>query len=158
MTDPLKRQSALRVKSIIQIRLANAIAYAQCTNRHPMFGPLVRVISRRFAQPTDDFKSLVESDSDFSTFLVWDRNVDPQLATIVGSANIPDRYRGFPLLRSSDDMFNEPGKTRRWYVWDGERTTCILRLTDDFRALSLRQFWSVPLLAARIEQGWRPLR
>ncbi len=147
----------LRIGIMVEIDTAKGLAYAQLTHRHPVFGPLMRVLPGLYVDrpPASKLRSLVEANERFFVFVPVDAAVAWGKFVPVGHEEVPERARPFPLFKAG---FTQPGQIRieNWRLWDGEREVPIAYPTGDQLALPIQQIVSPQLLIRRLERDWTP--
>jgi hypothetical protein len=149
-------QRNLAPGDVLEIVTDKGLAYAQCSQLHPMFGPLLRVLPGFHQVRPTDFSTVVNQRELYHVFILWDSSVDPAIVAIVCRQEVPEQSKTFPLFR---DGIADPttGRVPVWWLWDGERSWPVGELTADQRRLSIRTMWDEVTLASRIARGWTPL-
>ncbi|MBX7103982.1 MAG: hypothetical protein K1X57_07865 [Gemmataceae bacterium] len=119
-------------------------------------GPLVRIIDGVFKARPEPLNTLTEMNERFFTYLVWRRGfVEPNDAKIVGSVTVPARLEAPLPMRIRHGLHGTENFHKWLLIYDGQEAQPI-ELSEESMKLSLYEFWSMPLLINRIQDGWRP--
>lgn len=141
---------------VIEIPLAaKQLAYAQYIyyyRKEPVWGALIRVLRGIHSKRPDDLAVLVAGDDQFLTFYPAGAVVRRGVVQIVGQAEIPRRYRTFPLFKGCNTNFNTGKKT--WWLWDGKREWCVGDLAPEHYDLPILEIITHQVLVDRIRQKW----
>ena len=139
----------------VEIQTPRGLAYAQVTLRAPLYGTLIRVIDGFWDQRPQDVKEVVDRAEAFFTFFPVAAAVRRGIVANIGSAPIPERARGFPLLRQRG-VIRPDGTVSAWWLWDGDKKWRVGQLSDELRDLSIAEVINDTLLVERLNTGWRP--
>ncbi len=142
-----------RIGDIVEFKAPTGIAYALYTHKHPMFGNLLRVYSRLYEGPLSDPAKGVSNSPTFSTFFPLQEAVDRGIVRLVGSTEVPESLRDFPVFRAA---MRDPrtGKVAAWWLWDGTNEWKVGSLAPEHRSLPIREVVNDTLLVERIASGW----
>ena len=144
-----------KIGDVIEIQTPKGFAYAQYTYKHdapPKYGALIRVLPGLYQERPDDFKKIVELESQFITFFPLGSACNRGIVQIVGNEDIPDSEKLFPTFRSGTP--NREGKVETWWLWDGEKEWKVGKLAPGMEKYPIRGVWNDALLIQRIVEGW----
>ena len=153
------RRSRPRIGDIVQFPLSRGFAYAQYVLKHdqpPHFGPLICVFEGIFESPLDTLDSLLSAKERFLAFIPLGTAVQQRLVEIVGHQPVPPRYAKFPLFKAAGHRDPVTRQVVEWWIWDGVESSRAEALTEQQKALSLKEIPGYDVLIERIESGWSP--
>lgn len=152
----VKQRKRPRIGDVVRIDTPDGSAFAQYTHKHPEFGALVRVIGPG-AKPREstDPTSIAEQPTQFVTFFPLGAACHRGIATIVGSAPIPDDAREFPRFRQAMRLDPSDKSSCNWLIWNGEDEWVVSNLTPEQQRYPLREIVNDTLLVQRALEGWR---
>jgi hypothetical protein len=143
-----------KIGDVIEIRTAKGYAYAIYTHHHKLMGALLRVFNTVYASRPENITGVVEDSVRLVVFFPLQSALNRSIVKTVGNVPIAESLRVFPLFRNPG-VPNLDGKADKWWLWDGERSTPIEKLTQEQRRLPVRGIWNDTLLVERIDNGWR---
>jgi hypothetical protein len=144
----------IELGAVIEIRAPSGLAYAHYTHKHPQYGALLRVFSRKHAARPAKIADAVSGPPDFECFFPLEAAVRRRVVAVAGHVSIPEEARAFPTFRNG--IPDREGRVLAWWLWDGEHERRLGELTDDQRRLSILGTINDTLLIERVESGWRP--
>ena len=145
-----------KIGDVIEIRTSKGLAYALYTHRHPMMGPLLRVLEGEYAERPPDLSEVVSKGVRFSTFFPLGAAVRRDLVSIAGNVPVPEELKEFPTFRAAGLENPKTGKVDVWWLWDGEREWKVGKLTREQRKLPIQSIVNDTMLIHWIGSGWRP--
>lgn len=148
-----------RIGDIIEIPLKTGFAYGQFVLNHKTqdgFGPLITVLPGIHPEKHSNPQQLVDQPEQFLAFYPLGVAVSQGFVSIVAHADVPTRFERFPLFKVYGGIDHKTRKATTWFLWDGEKSWMVDRLTPEQRKLPVKEIVGVTLLHERIEQGWRP--
>jgi len=144
-----------KIGDIIEIQTPIGLAYAHYTHRHPDMSALLRVLPGEFPARPTDLAPLVAANERFHVFFPLQAAVNRGIFEVVANLPVPAAAQQFPLFRTAwRDL--KTGKALQWFLWDGEKSWKVDRLTSESRKLSLKEIYNDTLLIERIETEWTP--
>jgi hypothetical protein len=145
-----------RIGSIIEIRAADGLHYAQVTHNHrdpPVWGWLIRVFAGSHSRRPESFDDIAAGPVQFSAFYQVGSAADAEVINIVGDAPVSSENSRFPVFR--DGIENpETGEVSIWYLWDGAHEWRVGSLADEMLEYPFREIVTGDLLHRRIEANW----
>lgn len=144
-----------KIGDILEIPIANGLAYAQYTHQHPTHGGLIRVFDTIFDSRPNDLSELVKGPVRFSTFLPVRAAVSRGIFKVIGHHEVAPFNQRFPIFRNGI----EDPKTKKvsvWWFWDGEKEWKVGEIRPEERKMPIVGVWNATMLVKRIEEGWRP--
>lgn len=146
-----------RIGSIIEIQTKLGLSYGQYTHQHPMMGGLIRVFDEVFQIRPCNLNKLVSGPVRFSTFFPVRAAIHRGIFKVIGHAEVAPHNSLFPLFRNGTPD-KETKTVDCWWLWDGEKSWRVGKLTKEQRNLPLRSVWNDTMLIKRIEEGWTPAK
>ncbi len=147
-----------QIGTVVEIETKLGNAYAQFSQYHeapPRYGALLRVLPGTFRERPKDFKDLVKLKESFAVFFPLQAALNKGIVQIVAQEEVPLHSRKFPLFRAGNDN-PATGKVEQWWLWDGEKSWKIGKLTDEQMDLPIKEICNDLALIQRIENGWTP--
>jgi hypothetical protein len=145
-------KQTIRPGDVFEIQAADGLAYAQMTHYHADFGFLVSVLPSFHETRPKDLQAVVDQPEQFRSFYPLDAAVAAKMVHPVGSCDMPEGRRAFPVFRNG--IADRAGEVAVWWLWDGERQWRAERSTDELRHLPLEEIINHALLVERLESGW----
>ncbi|PYS20608.1 MAG: hypothetical protein DMF72_20345 [Acidobacteria bacterium] len=145
----------IQVGDIVEIPTNRGFAYAQFVLKKDRWGALIRILPGLFDERPDKLCDLAPKKETFVTFFPLQAAVNKNIFEVVDNCDIPQQSSQFPLFRAAGHV-DRQGKVHNWFLWDGERSWPVDRLTPELTRLPMRSVWNDTLLIERIEQGWTP--
>lgn len=96
---------------------------------------------------------VVARDSTVLMFCALSAAVRNGVCEVVDNVPVPEKYREFPVFRTTDDPAGIGGN---WAFWDGKKTWFVGKITAEQRKMPLRAICDGVLFRERIEHGWTP--
>jgi hypothetical protein len=146
----------IRVGDVVEVATSNGLAYAQVSHIHreerSAYGPLLRVLPGFFLKRPAQLAELVSQDATVLMFCALSAAVRNGICEIVGNVPVPEKYREFPVFRTTDDPARIAGN---WAFWDGKKEWFVGKeITPEQRRMPFRSICDGVLFRERIEQGW----
>lgn len=145
----------LQVGDIVEIATPCGKAYAQLINSHRQYGSLLRVLRGVHNDRPPDLNRLVAGETQFVVFFPLLAAVKARIVEIVGSEQVPEEFKPFPVFRAGV-ADPKTGKVATWWLWDGDREWKVGALNEELKRLPIRGVWNDTLLVERIVSGWTP--
>ena len=142
---------------VFGIQTAKGEAYFQYVNKNALMGQLIRVLPGTYKERVPELGELVESTSNFWIFFPLGTCLRRKIVRKVGHFNVPQHAQETPTFRSGV-VDPATGKVETWWLWDGEKSWRVGKISDEQRKLPIRGAWNDTLLIQRIEEGWLPER
>jgi len=145
-----------RLGSIIEIRAADGLHYAQVTHNHrepPVWGWLVRVFVGSHTHRPKSFDSIAAGPVQFSTFYPVGSAANAGLVEIVGDAPVSAENGKFPIFKSGVEN-PVTGQVDIWYLWDGNREWRVGQLSEEMLGYPILEITTGDLLHRRVEANW----
>ena len=108
----------VRIGDVIELDTAVGLAYGQVTHRVPLYGTLIRVLSRVAHERPISLPDLVQGPERFWVFFPVGAALKRGLVRKIGNASVPEASKAFPLLRKRGAL-GADGKVAEWWLWDG---------------------------------------
>lgn len=145
-----------RIGSIIEVRTADGLHYAQVTHNHrnpPVYGWLVRVFEGSHLRRPESFDDVAARPVQFSAFYPVGSAANAGLVEIVGNAPVSLENSKFPIFR---DGTADPatGEVSAWYIWDGIHEWRVESLSHEMLGYPFREILTGDLLRRRVEANW----
>jgi hypothetical protein len=144
----------IKIGDIVEIALSKGFAYAQYTHAVGKNGAVIRILDGVFVERPVDFTEIVAKKHRFISLFPLSLAVHKGIFEVVGHAVVPDEYIKFPLFRAGNA--NEKGEVAVWWLWDGEKSWPIGKLTKEQYSLPIQAIPNDTALIKKIEQGWTP--
>lgn len=147
-----------KIGDIVEIETSSGLAYVQFTEKHttpPTFGELVRVLPGLHNTRPSDFSALAQKKESYFVFTPLRLACRRKQATIVSNQPVPEWAQGIPIMRMANG-FDENGKGRDWYLWDGIETWPATGNPEDLNNLSIAAIWGHDILTERLAERWLP--
>ena len=146
----------VKIGDIIEIPTSKGFAYAQYTHRAKgAGGAIVRILDGVFTVPPKDFTELVNKKHRFVTIFPLGAAVNRQIFKVVGHLEVPEEDRKFPLFRAAGGV-EKDGRVLNWWLWDGEKSWRIDKLTPEQYKLPITWVPNATALIEMIEEEWTP--
>ena len=129
--------------------------YLQYTHDHEEYGELIRVLPGVHAEEPADLAGLVAGPTAFHVFFPLGFAARKGIVEFVGSFEVPEHARPFPMLRQG--MPRKP-PVRTWFLWDGKDHRQVNELTEEQKDWSQEELINDTMLIERLLQGWTPRR
>ncbi|AVP99711.1 hypothetical protein C7S18_22155 [Ahniella affigens] len=142
------------IGAIIEIPTSKGLAYAQVSHVNADFGHLLRVFQETFTERPLSFRELVNSSPQFLCFYPLRAGLRANLVSILGTEDVPEFAKKFPLFRDYTGVDLKTGKAGPWWFWDGEQEWMVGEITAAQREMPMRSILSHTLMVERIESGW----
>ncbi|CAM3417837.1 hypothetical protein BOSP111201_03990 [Bordetella sputigena] len=145
-----------RPGDVYAIGTKKGLGFFQFVKRNKLMGALVRVFPLENPPRTlENWSELIERETNFWIFFPVDAALRRRLIAKVGYRTVPLHARETPLFRAG---VPDPStrKVDNWWLWDGEKSWQIGKLTPEQRRLPIRAAWNDTLLRERLEAGWLP--
>ena len=126
----------VKVGDVIEIPTERGFAYAQYALRKEQWGALLRILPRFFEERPSDLCELVKQKEKFATFFPLQAAVNRKIFEVVTNCPVPDYALDFPLFRD-DGHIDRQGKVHNWFLWDGQRSWRVDKLTKEQARLLL---------------------
>ena len=148
-----------RIGDLIAIPTKSGVGYAQYTHRHtrpPKYGTLLRVFPGVYPLGHNDIATILAGPSAFYTFTVVNTGMSSCGWLIAGHGVVREEWARLPPFRTKagSPALRVPG----WKIWDDG----VFRLPDipdeQLKALPVLGTCTPGMVAARIQEGWRPER
>jgi hypothetical protein len=112
----------IRVGDVVEVATSNGLAYAQVSHIHreerSAYGPLLRVLPGLFLKRPAQLAELVSQDATVLMFCALSAAVRNGICEIVDNVPVPEKYREFPVFRTTDDPAGIAGN---WAFWMATR-------------------------------------
>ena len=148
----------IKIGTVIEIKTELGNAYAQFSQYHeapPKYGALLRVLPGIFRERPKNFKELVDLKESFAVFFPLQAALNKGIVQVVAQEQVPSHARAFPLFRAGN-VNPATGKVEQWWLWDGEKSWRIEKITDEQLDLPIKEICNDSALIQRIEDGWTP--
>lgn len=124
---------------LVEIHVGDKKAYAQITNNHPSYPPVVRVIKGLYDTRPADLDALVADKTSFVAMIPLASAMTRAGATVenLGTSRVPQEHRDFPTFRMP--IRDKKGEIVYWWFWDGRGLTYDAELSEAQSALPLRE-------------------
>lgn len=146
----------LRIGDIIEVTTPRGLAYLQYCYEEPMFGSLVRVLHGTYRERPSDLDQLAARPERFVAFFPLRAELKDEAMKVVGKAALPEHSKALPLFKVEGHREPETGEVQSWFLWDGQKTWHVDKLTDEQRKLPNREIVNDTLLIERIAGDWSP--
>lgn len=153
-----RKRSGRKIKlgDIVEVPLTRGFAYVQyvyCDKKS--HGDLVRVFPGKFNKRAKSLDDVVSQQDLYCCFFPVTKAVQLELVEVVGSADIPRRYRKLPASKVYFENIETGEKT--WFIFDGKgQRRKTERLSTEEKKYPMRQVLSIQVLVERIENDWLP--
>jgi hypothetical protein len=144
---------------IAEIPLKQGFAYIQYVYNYkkpPNWGALVRVFPGIYSSRLHDFKKLNQMEERFVAFFPIRTAVHRNLMSVVAHEMIPPKFATLPLFKGAGARDTKTGNVRIWWLWDGDKSWRVGKLTRAQKRLPIHEIINFPLLVERIETNWSP--
>lgn len=145
----------VRIGDVIEIATQRGLGYAQYVLKKERLGALIRILPGLFDESPANLCDHVVEKERFVTFFPLQAAVNQGIFEVVENCRLPQHASEFPLFRAAGHIDRE-GKVHNWFLWDGERSWRVDKLTQEQARLPMRSVWNDTLLIQRIEEGWTP--
>ena len=116
---------------------------------------MIRILPGFFEERPPDLCELVKEKEKFVTFFPLQAAVNRKIFEVVENCDVPQSAKQFPLFRAAG-WIDRKGRVLDWWLWDGERSWRIGKLTQDQLKLPIRSVINDTLLIQNIEEDWTP--
>ena len=151
-----RKTSSMRiveVGDIAEIPTSKGLAYAQCSQVHPMYAHLLRVLPRFYEKRPSNLEIEINQKEAFLVFFPLQTAVNAGIFEIVGRCRVPQHITELPEFRTGlQDRVTK--KVKDWWLWDGQQEIRVGPALDSLRGTRIPEVWSAPLLVENIERGW----
>jgi hypothetical protein len=145
------------VGDVVEIHTSNGLAYVQCSQDHPRYGHLVRVLPGFHEATPLDLQRLVYGKESLIVFFHLHAAVKVGLFKIVASCSVPERVRDLRVFRTG--FQDQATKTvKEWWFWDGKSEWRLRQVSNREQEIPIPEVWFPGLLVEDIENGWTPDR
>lgn len=151
----MSKKSRIRPGDVFEIKTKKGLAYAQFVLRHPQMGELIRVLPGFHDVRPSRFTEVVAQPERFVTFFPLQAAVNQGIFEIVAHEKVPEAAQKFPLFRAAGHIDRE-GFIHDWWLWDGQKSWRIGKLSQEQKKLPIQEVWNDTLLIERIEEEWTP--
>lgn len=97
----------IRVGDVVEVATSNGSAYAHVSHIHreerAAYGPLLRVLPGFFLKRPAQLVEVVAQDSAVLMFSALSAAVRNGICEVVGNVPVPEKYREFPVFRTTND-------------------------------------------------------
>lgn len=146
----------IKLGDIIEIPTSKGLAYAQYTHRAKGEGGyVIRVLDGLYENRPQNFNELAKNKHRFVTIFPLGAAVHRKIFAIVGHTEIPKEAQQFPLFRAAG-FREKDGKVVNWWLWDGENSWRVEKLTLEQYKLPIKSIPNDIALVEMIEEGWTP--
>lgn len=146
---------------VLEIKTKRGLAYAQYALRNSEMGALLRVLPGFHPIRPSSFVRIIEQPEQFVTFFPLQAAIARNIFEVVSHEKVPEASQKLPLFRACGHIDRE-GFIHDWWLWDGNKSVRIGKLSPDQRRLPIKGIWNDTLLIERIEEEWssekEPLR
>src|SRR6266850_2017215 len=122
--------SRIRVGDVIEIVTDKGLAYAQYVLKKEQWGALIRVLPGFFEKRPSDLCDLVREKEIFVTFFPLQAAVNRKIFEVISNCPVPEHAKHLPLFRDAGHI-DRQGKAHNWFLWDGERSWPVDKLTEE---------------------------
>lgn len=144
-----------KIGDVVEIATKSGFAYAQYTQKHKLYGALLRVFPGLYEFRPEYLSEITNLEPAFQCFFPLSAAVKGHIVSIVDNVPLPSGAKNFPIFRAGV-VDSATGKVQTWWLWDGEKEWRVGHLSPEQRKLPIRGVWNDTLLIERIEEGWTP--
>lgn len=147
-------KTIVSVGDVVEVSTPKGLAYAQCSQDHPRYGHLVRILPGFYKKRPLDLQRLIDQKESLLVFFQSHAAVRIGLFRIVARCPVPDSIKRLRVFRTGfQDQFTKVVK--QWWLWDGQGEHRLDPLSNS-QAVPIPEVWLPGLLIEDIESGWIP--
>jgi hypothetical protein len=146
----------IQLGDVFEIRTPIGRAYLQYVKWHEELGHLVRVLCPVFELRPERFTDIVTLPERFVTFFPLAAAQSRGIVERVATEPVPTHFSEWPTLRSPGKVDPKRRVVESWWLWDGQRSISVDRLTQQQTAFSIKEIINDTALIQRIVTGWVP--
>jgi hypothetical protein len=147
-------KTIVSVGDVVEVATSKGLAYAQCSQDHPRYGHLVRILPGFYKKSPVDLQRLIDRKESLLVFFQLHAAVKIGLFRIVARCPVPDPVKDLRVFRTGfQDQLTKVVK--EWWLWDGQGEQRLDPLSNS-QAVPIPEVWLPGLLIEDIESGWIP--
>ncbi|SLN09698.1 hypothetical protein ROJ8625_00062 [Roseivivax jejudonensis] len=127
---------------IVEIETDSGKAYVQVTHNHSSYPPVVRALDGLHESRPDDLEGLATGATRFVGMIPLGSALQKlgRTCEVVAHVDVPEDQKPFPTFRMP--IRDKKGEIVYWWFWDGRGLSYDVELTEEQKALPLREVMS----------------